>query len=302
MERREIMFKGRGFHLFRIFGFNVTGDWSWLAIFVLISWSLASGHFPSTIMGESQGTYWLMGLLSSALLFMSVVLHEVGHSYVARARGIRILGIRLFVFGGVAQLQNEPRTPKDELKIALAGPAVSAALAVIFSMLGAAPIGLFGVSFVMIAEFAVRANMIMALFNLVPGFPLDGGRGLRALLWRIKGDYFRATEIASDAGRIVAAGFIGIGALALLTGGMAGGLWLVFIGMFLYGAAKASRAQLVFRRFSHEWPLTQGQAGFQTSPHYQSRFLGDYRPFFDSGFFRESTESTGPGRIIKIYW
>ncbi|MCG8606784.1 site-2 protease family protein [bacterium] len=134
------MFKSRGFHLFRILGFNVTADWSWLAIFVLMSWSLASSYFPSTIMGESQGTYWLMGLLSSALLFLSVVLHEVGHSYVARARGIRILGIRLFIFGGVAQLENEPRAPQDELRIALAGPAVSAVLAAIFNILSAAPL------------------------------------------------------------------------------------------------------------------------------------------------------------------
>ncbi|MCG8606783.1 site-2 protease family protein [bacterium] len=161
---------------------------------------------------------------------------------------------------------------------------------------------MFGLSFVMIDDFAARANLIMALFNLVPGFPLDGGRVLRALLWKTKGDYFRATEIASNTGRLVAAAFIGIGALALLTGGMASGLWLIFIGMFLYGATKTSLAQLAFRRFTNPWPFNQGSVGFRTSPDPQGPLSGYYKPFFEADFFRDFARPAGARRIIKIYW
>ncbi|MFQ5602357.1 MAG: site-2 protease family protein [bacterium] len=247
--------KKRDFYLFQIFGFRVSADWSWLVVFVLMSLSLATGYFPSNLVGESGVTYWLMGIISSALLFLSVVLHEVGHSYVAYQNGIRILGIRLFIFGGVAEMASEPRSPEVELKVAVAGPLVSAVLAVFFYLLSHSPVAVLGAPFLMVTSFLARVNLAMVLFNLLPGFPLDGGRILRALLWRIKGSYYRSTLIATGAGKAVAFGFMGLGILSFLMGGFLNGLWLIFVGMFLHQAAQAAQTQLELQRFGflNDW-------------------------------------------------
>ena len=291
------MFNLKDFHIFNILGFRVTADWSWIAIFVLMSWSLATGYFPTTIVGESTATYWLMGIFSSALLCLSVVLHEVGHSHVAQKNGIRILGIRLFVFGGVAQLEREPQSPAVELKVALAGPAVSAVLAAAFYALSSGPVNVFGTSVMMIAGFLSSANLAMAVFNLVPGFPLDGGRVLRAILWKITGSYERATVRASQAGQLFAVAFIAVGVLSLVTAGVGAGLWLIFIGMFLYGAAKTARMQLGFRRFPESWHFDRGL----DSPF---RIRGSYAHSFGSPseLFWRGPIGRRPRSIIKIYF
>ena len=234
-----------GFHLFNIFRFQVSADWSWLIIAALISYSLATGYYPASYFMTPTILYWVMGMLSAALLFFSVVLHEVGHSYVARQNGIRILGIRLFIFGGVAQLDRDPDSPEIELKIALAGPAVSALLAFLFYQMSQFPMDVVGVPFILMTHFLTNVNIAMALFNMIPGFPLDGGRILRAILWKVKSDYFRATKIATRVGRIVAICFIVFGAGDAFIGNTGNGLWLVFIGLFLYQAAKSNDVRTV---------------------------------------------------------
>lgn len=241
----------REFYLFDIFGFKVTADWSWLAIFFLMSWSLATGFFPTAFAEQSSGTCWLMGSLASAFLFLSVLAHEVGHSYMAHQNGIRIRGIRLFIFGGIAQLEREPDSPEVELKVALAGPAVSAILAAIFHLLSQAPVTIFGAPFILVTSFLTRANLVIALFNLIPGFPLDGGRVFRAVVWKTTQSYFHATRIASNVGRLVAIGLITFGALSALMGGFINGLWLILIGIFLHKAARQTYAQIAWRP---SWP------------------------------------------------
>lgn len=235
-----------GFKLFDIMGFRVSADWSWLFIAVLLSWSLASGYFPA-VLGSGDGGFFLgLGIVSAMLLFFSVVLHEVGHSYVARQNGIRILGIRLFIFGGVAQMDREPRSPMVELKVALAGPAVSAALALGFFLISEI---LATGALAAVTLFVARANLAMVLFNMIPGFPMDGGRVLRAYLWQRRKSYYDATKTATTAGRYVAYGFMGLGALMMLSGAFGNGLWLVFIGMFLNHAARSNQQYAEYRRW-----------------------------------------------------
>ncbi len=247
--------RGKAFHLFNLYGFRVTADWSWLVIVFLLTWSLATGWFPVRFVGQSGATYWGMGLLSSLLLFASVLAHEFGHAYTAVRSGIRIMGIRLFIFGGIAQLEREPHSPDVELKVALAGPTVSAALAVLFCLLSYAPVTMVGAPFLMVAYFLARANLAMAVFNLIPGFPLDGGRVLRALVWKMRHSYYYATKVAAGTGKLVAYGFMAFGLLMIPFGSLANGLWLVFIGLFLHRAAQAAWAQVAFQRFAdpHGW-------------------------------------------------
>ena len=248
------MFRKFGqFNLFKILGFKVTADWSWLIVAFLMSWSLAAGYFPASYPAASPGVYVLMGILSAALMFLSVVLHEVGHSYVARLHGIHILGIRLFVFGGVAQLEREPDSPDVELEIALAGPVVSMALAfvyyvssVLLGVIMAAPLAA-------ITLLLAKANLAMALFNLIPGFPMDGGRILRAFLWKRNTHFYAATRTATAVGKAVAYGFMAIGALAFLSGNFGNGLWILFIGLFLLQAAQASYAHAARAAIAQEF-------------------------------------------------
>lgn len=267
-----------GFRLFTLMGFTVSADWSWLLIAILLSWSLATSYFPPVL--NSDTVYWGAGIVSSLLLFFSVVLHEIGHSYVARRSGIRILGIRLFIFGGVAQMDREPPSPEIELKVALAGPAVSAALALLFTLFAdiAAAGGLQPVSAVM--AFLSRANTAMVVFNLIPGFPMDGGRVLRALVWNAKRDYYTATILAGNVGRYVAFTFMGLGVLMAFTGGFTSGLWLLLIGMFLHQAAKSSLLYAGYAR--RRLPLEDWNVSLQDFVHAEisvQRFIKNYLRF-----------------------
>ena len=214
---------------------------SWFLIFALLTWSLASGYFPAEYPQLSTSAHWLMGLITSLLFFLSVLAHELGHAFLALRNKIPVRSITLFIFGGVAQIGEEPRSPGAEFRIAIAGPIVSLGLALLFYILWmldsnipflAAP-----------SNYLLRINLILGLFNMIPGFPLDGGRVLRAIIWKISGNFQRSTRIASFTGQVIAFGFIGFGVFDIFTGQFFNGLWLVFIGWFLQNAAASTYAQ-----------------------------------------------------------
>jgi Zn-dependent protease/CBS domain-containing protein len=235
-----------GVTLFRVGGIPVRVHPSWLVIFGLIAWSLSVGYFPNVLPDASVGSYWIQGLAAALLLFVSVFLHELGHAVVARAHGIPVSSITLHIFGGVSSLEREPDRPGTEFKVAIVGPIVSfvlGGLAYLGARLATAQPGLAAV-----LTYLAIVNIVVGAFNLVPGFPLDGGRLLRALLWKAKGSLRWATEIATGAGSVVAFVLIGLGVLRALSGQFLGGLWLVLIGMFLRQAAQGSYQDLLVRR------------------------------------------------------
>jgi len=235
-----------GVTLFRIAGIPVRIHASWLVIFGLIAWSLSVGYFPHVLPGVPAAAYWVQGLAAALLLFVSVFLHELSHSVVARAHGLPVAAITLHVFGGVSELQREPESPRVEFWMAVAGPLTSFALAAVAAGGAAATTGVPAVAAIL--RYLATVNLVVGAFNLVPGFPLDGGRILRAALWKARGDLGWATRVASRAGTIVAFLLMGLGAFRALTGEFLGGLWLVLIGSFLRQAAEGSYQQLVMRR------------------------------------------------------
>jgi Zn-dependent protease len=213
---------------------------SWFLIFIFLSWSLAMGYFPSTYPDMNTLTAWLLAGITALMFFGSVLAHELGHSVIALRNDIPVRGITLFIFGGVAQIEREPRTPGAEFRIAIAGPLTSLGLAVLF-----AAVGTLGASIPLLeapSMWLARTNLVLALFNLIPGFPLDGGRIFRALVWKLSGNFSRATQIASISGQVVAFGFIGLGVFSLFSGNISNGIWLGMIGWFLQNAASSSYA------------------------------------------------------------
>ncbi len=236
----------RSIPLGRILGIPIGLDYSWFLIFALVTWSLAGSYFPAQYPGWSTGLYWTIGLATSLLFFVSVVLHELGHSVIALRNGIPVRSITLFIFGGVAQIGREPGSPGVEFRVAIAGPIVSFALAGLFGALGG-----FGASLAPLAALATYLAYIngsLALFNLIPGFPLDGGRVFRAVVWQVTHSFRRATEIAGGAGHLFAWLFIFWGVWQMFGGNFAGGLWIAFIGWFLENAATASVQQMTLER------------------------------------------------------
>ena len=233
----------------RILGIPVNIDVSWFVIFALIVYTLAVGYFPQANRHLTPAMNWLGGVIAALLLFGSVLLHELMHSVVAKRNGIGIAGITLFIFGGVSRMTDEPRTPEAELKMAIAGPATSIALAGAFyvaARLGGAAV--FGVLGYEVVSYLALINLILGIFNLIPGFPLDGGRVLRAILWGATNNLEKATRYAAFSGQAFAWLFIIGGFSTMLFGGFLGGLWFVFIGWFLNNAAHQSYQQLVLRR------------------------------------------------------
>jgi Zn-dependent protease len=229
----------------RIFGISIGLDYSWFLIFILLTWSLAVSYYPAALPAQSVALYWTLGAVSAVMLFVSVLLHELGHSFVALRYGVPVRSITIFLFGGVSQIGGEAPSAGAEFWIALAGPAVSAALAVVFGLLqvllsGSGP--LFA-----LAKYLAYINGALALFNLIPGFPLDGGRVLRAILWTTTHDFRRATLIASSVGRVIAFIFILWGVSQIFGGNFSGGLWIAFIGWFLESAASAQAQQQVLQ-------------------------------------------------------
>ena len=228
----------------RILGIPIGLDYSWFLIFALLTWSLAVSYYPAEFKTWPPLLCWFMGASTAIMLFASVVLHELGHSIVALRYKIPVRSITLFIFGGVAQIGTEPPSATAEFFVAIAGPIVSFALAVFFSVVQ--PVvarlePLWG-----LAKYLAYINMALALFNLIPGYPLDGGRVFRAIVWAVTGNMRRATLTAAGVGRFFGFLLIFVGVLRMF-GGDFGGLWIAFIGWFLENAATAQVHQVMFQ-------------------------------------------------------
>jgi Zn-dependent protease/CBS domain-containing protein len=246
--------------LFRIAGIDIGVHYTWLFIFVLFSWSLAAGIFPAQHAGWTTATYWVAGIVTTLILFVSVLLHELAHSLVAQARGMKVSSITLFIFGGVSNLEEEPAKPGIEFSMAIVGPLTSLVLGGIFWVLaiglsghGLSLADLFNGTNVTTALAAVIGylgwiNLSLGVFNMIPGFPLDGGRVLRSIIWGGTHSIQTATNAAATIGRLFGWLFIVFGVYeGLAFGNWIGGIWIAFIGWFLSSAADASRKELTLR-------------------------------------------------------
>jgi Zn-dependent protease/CBS domain-containing protein len=227
--------------LFELGGFEIKLDPSWFLIAGLITWTLATQYFPATLPGETTAMYFVLAILAMLGFFGSLLLHELAHSVVARRFGVRIKAITLFLFGGVAELENEPPSAKSEFWIAVAGPAMSIALGVAFWVVGGL-LQAIGVSAAVttVIVYLATINVILAIFNLVPAFPMDGGRILRAYLWHRNGDVLKATQTAAQSGTVFGYALTGLGILVVFGGGVSTGIWYIMIGFFVLVAARSA--------------------------------------------------------------
>ncbi|MCA9940454.1 MAG: site-2 protease family protein [Anaerolineales bacterium] len=229
----------------KILGIPIGLDYSWFLVFGLLTWTLATSYYPNEFSNWSTTEYWIVGALTAILLFTSVVLHELGHSVVAMHYQIRVRSITLFIFGGVAQIESEPPSAKSEFWIAIAGPAVSLALAGIFFIVQ--PLAKSITPLLALCKYLAYINGSLVLFNLIPGFPLDGGRVFRAIVWGVTKNLRRATQIAGSLGRFIGFLFIFFGVWQMFSGNFVDGLWIAFIGWFLESAAVAQIQQQEFQ-------------------------------------------------------
>lgn len=247
---------GKRITIFKLLGFSVRIDLSWVVIAALVTWTLAAGYFPFLYEGLSPAAYWAMGAAGALGLFVSIIIHEFSHSLVARRYGLPITGITLFIFGGVAEMSEEPDSPKTEFLMAIAGPIASVVLAGLFYGLyvlaeGAGlPVPLVGV-----AGYLALINLVVAVFNMIPAFPLDGGRVLRAGLWHLRGSVREATRLAAKIGGGFGLALILLGAFTVITGNFISGLWWVLIGFFLRHASSVSYSQLYLREMLTGYPV-----------------------------------------------
>ena len=239
----------KGIRLFRVGGVDVVIDYSWFVIFFLVVYTIAESYLPAAQSQFTSAQYWIMGLVTAILFFLSVLLHELAHSFVAIRHGVRVVAIRLFIFGGLAQVASEPESGRHEFLIALAGPAVSMFLGFGFGLL-------FGILWVSgmtgpvatVAGYLAETNIMLAIFNMIPGFPLDGGRILRAILWDRWANLTRATRVVSQIGNALALFLIFLGVLVFLVAqSMIAGLWLLLIGLFMKQSALGSYQAVVLR-------------------------------------------------------
>ena len=233
--------------MFRIAGIDIGIHYTWIFIFIFFSWSLAQGYFPLQYPGWSTSVYWIMGIIASLMIFVSVLLHELAHSLVARRRGIAVNSITLFILGGVSNLEDEPSKPSSEFAMAIVGPLTSFFLALIFFGLSYIPQSAGSPGAAMLSYLAL-INLFLGAFNLIPGFPLDGGRVLRSIIWGSTGNLVKATNIAGIVGQIFGWTLIGVGLFFIVwIGSLFTGLWLAFIGWFLNSSADASRKEVALR-------------------------------------------------------
>jgi Zn-dependent protease/CBS domain-containing protein len=236
----------------QVFGVNIIVDVSWLFIFAIVSWALGSSAGPFHAIDVTPGVRALLAVVTALLFFASVLLHELAHSLVARSQGIPVKEIRLFIFGGTSSLTDEPKAPLPAAWLAFAGPLASLVLAVVCA-LGATQIGMASAAGVVLAYLAT-ANAIVGVFNLVPAFPMDGGRILQAIIWAITRDRLQATRIAGRVGIVFAWAMIAYGFFDVLLQGFGGGLWFTFIGWFLLlsaqGEERQARLQVALRGHS----------------------------------------------------
>jgi len=265
-----------GIHVGRIFGINIYVDWSWIFIFLLVTWNLAAAVFPSVHPEWSLTLNIVLGVIASLLFFASVLAHELAHSVVAKARGLPVRRITLFIFGGASNIEREPPSPLTEFLMAIVGPVTSLVLGIVFLLIGQRIAGiplnttnpmqslaqLNPLSTMLL--WLGPINIILAIFNLIPGFPLDGGRVLRSIFWAATKNLRQATHWASAIGQMIAWLFI-LSGLAMILGfnipflgtGMISGLWLAFIGWFLLNAATASYRQVVLEDVLEGVPVSR---------------------------------------------
>jgi len=232
------------FRIFSIAGIDINIHISWLIILVFLTFSLATGWFPITYPGSSTVTYYLLGLIASILLFVSVLLHELAHSFVARSRGLQVKSIVLFIFGGVSNIEQEPQTPGVEFSMAFIGPLVSLLIGVVCYGLLLLVRGTHSL-IVPILSYLALMNVILGIFNLIPGFPLDGGRVLRSIIWKATGNFQTATNITTFVGQVFAYLIILWGIFLFFAGNAFNGLIIIFTGWFLLTSAQSARSQSV---------------------------------------------------------
>jgi Zn-dependent protease/CBS domain-containing protein len=240
--------RGGAIPLFRIAGIQIQIEYSWFLIFLLVLFGISAGYLPSRHPGSSTAAYWSAGLVTTALFFLSILAHELSHALVARRSGVEVPRISLFLFGGVSQMKEEPKTPPTELAIAVVGPLTSFALAAAFFALRAGAGDAAPELASAVLGYLGWINGALGVFNLLPGFPLDGGRVLRALVWWRTGSLMRATRIAAASGRGFATAIMVIGGLEIFAGALLGGVWLILIGFFLRAMAQAGYDSLVIQR------------------------------------------------------
>lgn len=235
--------------VFEVAGFKIRIDPSWFIIAALIVWSLFTVYFPQSLPDVGKGVLFTISLIAMIGLFVSLILHELAHSWVARQFNLNVGSITLFIFGGVAELERDPQSAKSEFWIAIAGPAMSFALGggflLVAGLLDGA--GQKGVVYEVV-RYLGNINLVLAIFNLVPAFPLDGGRVLRSILWHIKKDVLAATRTASRVGTMFGFVLVALGILAFFSGQLVVGLWQLLIGMFIIGASRSSYEDLAIRQ------------------------------------------------------
>jgi Zn-dependent protease len=235
-----------GLRLGSILGFEIRIDLSWFVILFLVFWSLSIAVFPNQFPELSRGVHLVMGTTGTLLFFASLLTHELSHALVSRAKGIPVAGITLFIFGGMAWATREPDSPEDEILIAGVGPLTSLALAALFQLVTVLAVSAdWGQAVVGVAGYLAFINLALAIFNMIPGFPLDGGRVFRAAAWKATGDKAKATRWAVAGGRAFGVFLMVLGGIQALAGSPLGGLWLVFIGWFLRNLAGSSLQQQV---------------------------------------------------------
>lgn len=233
------------FRLFTIGGIEVGVHASWLIIFAFLTFSLATGYFPATVPELDTTTTWIMGAVSALALFASVLLHELAHSFMARARGLEAKSITLFIFGGVSNLGSEAKQPSVEFLIAVVGPLTSFAIGGLAFL---ATTAVTATPLEALLNYLAIVNLLVGGFNLLPAFPLDGGRVLRSIAWRISGSLRTGTDIAAGAGQVVGGLLILFGIIQIVNGLILNGLWIAAIGWFLQNAASAGQQQVVLEQ------------------------------------------------------
>ncbi len=244
---------GTRWPLFRLLGIPIRVDASWLIILALLTWTFVN-FFGAELPGRSEGAYVAMGLGAAVGFFVCLLLHELGHAVVARSFGIPIRGITLFLFGGVSELEGEPRSAWGEFWMAVAGPSVTAVLAIALWFVSLVPMP---DELAVVLRYLAEINFVVLIFNLIPAFPLDGGRVLRSILWGATGNVRRSTYQASLAGRVFSWVLIALGVLEVLAGGFVSGIWLALIGLFLNNAARSSYQQVLVRELLEGEPVAR---------------------------------------------
>lgn len=291
---------GKRLKIFKLAGFEVGIDLSWIIIAVLITWSLAAGIFPYYLPYLPEWQYWVMGILGAIGLFASVVFHELCHSLVARRFGLKMSGITLFVFGGVAEMTDEPRTPQAEFFMAIAGPCASLFITlVLYLVTVAGKASHWPYQVLLVLNYLWTINLFLAIFNLIPAFPLDGGRVLRSIFWYWKKDIIFATRVTSRIGSAFGILLILLGIISIFSGALVSAIWWILIGLFIRNAANTSYSFLLTRQalegeIVRKFVNDNIEAVPPQTP--LSTFLDDYIDKYHSDIF---PVLDGGGRIAK---